>query len=136
MTDIDFAPDSDQDVERMVRVLTGYRDAADGLSQADMETALKVGKMKLFTATNSDAFYADAGMGQALVGCTAIYAKAAVENHSVSSWSIGDQRVQTGAFNNPADAQYEQWSELVRTGLQASDETEMFRPTNTAGYVG
>ena len=132
----DFAPTSDTEAYELVRALTDYDDTDDELTQSSLDTHLRVAKLNLYNEVGSKEFYEDPGLGQALVAATAIYAKAAVENYSVDRWSVGDTEIDVGAFNNPESAQFQQWAELHATGLEASDATPDYSPSNTTGYIG
>lgn len=130
------APQSDPEAKRLVRTLTNYDDTEDELTDASLQGHLDIAKLELYNEVGTDAVYSDAGLGQALVAATAIYAKAAVENYSVSSWSVGDMNVSAGAFKNPENAQFMKWGKLHAGGLQSSDKTPTHAPRNTAGYIG
>jgi len=146
MTDTpEFAPRTDDEVRDMVRTLTNYDDAGDELPEAALDNHLRVAKMALYNEVGKlprpkgggeRSFYADSGLAQALVGATAIYAKAAVENYSVAGWSVGDMNIRAGAFDNPENAQFMFWGQLHADGLRASDATPVHAPENTANYIG
>ncbi len=133
---VSFAPTDDGDVKGLVRdALTGYSDSVDEVPSDVLDTQLRMAKLELYNYTGSDAFYSDAGLGQALVGATAVYSKLSLENYSVDSWRVGDTEIDTGSFNNPREAQYEQYVSLVQQGLAASDVTSGRAPSNTSGYI-
>lgn len=132
----DFAPDSDSDVRRYVRALTDYDDSPDELQQIELQTQMDIAKLDIYNDVGSDKFYTDAGLGQALIATTAIYAKAAVENYSISGWQIGDQQIDVRGVSDGTDVQFQRWATLAATGLQASDATPDHTPTNTSDYIG
>jgi|APHM01.1.fsa_nt_gi hypothetical protein len=131
-----FTPTSDEEARDFVRTLTNYDNTVDELPEAALDSHLRVSKMALYNEVGVQDFYKDAGLAQALVAATAIYAKAAVENYSVSGWSVGDINIQTSAFDNPEGAQFQFWGELHANGLRASDKTPTHAPRNTAEYIG
>ena len=132
----DFAPTHDGEARTMVRTLTGYDDTNEELSSEALDSHLRIAKLQLYNDVGAESFYDDAGLGQALVAAAAIYAKASIENYSVDRWSIGDTEVDVGAFNNPEGAQFVRWAELHANGLQSSDVTPDYAPSNTSGYIG
>ena len=128
----EFVPTSKRDVQDMVRAVTDYDERT--LSQTTLDKHIEIAKTVLYTRTSSDAFYTDAGLGQALVFATALLVKAAVENYSVTRWNIGDQYIDAGT-DGTSDQQLQQWNSYVREGIRRSDETPT-GPRNSADYIG
>ena len=133
-----FTPTSDAEAKSLVRALTDYSDNADELPEGRLQSHLDIVKMELHNHADVDEadIYADAGLAQALVAGTAIKSKIAVENYSVVRWRIGDQEIDTAAFNNPENAQLETWHQMHSDGLRASDQTSAYAPSNSVGYIG
>jgi len=118
---IDEAPSSRADVKAYVRGLTDYSDTPDELPETALDTLVDLAKLKIANKVDGADFYVDSGLGQALVGTTAILAKERVENYSISSWSVGDQSVTVDSTSN--DSQLESWNDLVLEGMAASSAT-------------
>jgi len=117
----EFAPSDQNDVVDYVRGLTDYDDTPDQLPSTALETLIDLARLRIYNSVGSKQFYADAGLGQALVATTAILAKERVENYSIASWSVGDQSV-TVEGSGTAE-QFNDWNDIVLEGLQASDAT-------------
>jgi len=135
-----YAPTSDAAVIERVRAETGYADTPDELPQATAQTLVQDAKMRLNAAVQSrleaNTFYDDIGLVEALIGVTAIKAKAHVENVSVASWDFGDGRVETRTSDGESlqTAQYEQ---MVADGLANANVGPRTRSiTNTHDYIG
>lgn len=135
MSTPDFVPTSDRDVKQYVRVLTDYDENPDEYPEPQLDAAIEIAKLELYNRVDDDSFYSDSGLGQALVAGTAIIAKLGVENYSVTRWRIGDQEMETTGFQNPEQAQLSNWNEMVKSGLQSSDATPDYAPSNTASYI-
>lgn len=131
-----FVPSDDSAAMSMVRTMTNYDGPADGVDDAALAMQLRLSKTRLYNLTGVEDVYSDSGLAQTLVAATAIYTKAAVENYSIQSWSIGDQQIETGAFDNPESAQFTMWHQLHLEGLRSSDATDSMTPSNTARGVG
>jgi len=127
---------SDSELKTRVRALTGYEDTPDELSGTDLDSLVNAAKHRLAVQTGSENWYSDSAMGMALVGTTCIIAKSAVENYSVSSWTIGDQTIDVNGAGNVEQAQFQQWSQMVATGIRQSGDTKTAVPTNTTDYIG
>jgi len=139
-----YAPSSDADVESMVRAVTGYEDTPDELSSATFGTILDLSKLTLTTETSidddeadNDVWYTDAPLGQALVFVTAIRAKVAVENYSITSWTVGDQTIDVRNAGDAEQVQFDQWMSYVADGISQSDNAEPSSPSpsNTASFI-
>ena len=123
----DHSIDDDSDLKEMVRGLTHYGDNAEELPDSDLETQIRVGKLRLKNKTDIDLtgdepFYSDDGIAQALLFTTCILAKCAVENYSVDRWDIGVAQIEVREAGDADQVQFQQWAELVAEGLHASDE--------------
>ncbi|MDB9247455.1 hypothetical protein PN419_00340 [Halorubrum ezzemoulense] len=128
-----FVPTDDADVREYVRQVTDYNEST--LNKPTLRAKLDIAKSVLYMKTNSDAFYDDAPLGVALVFTTALLAKNAVENYSVTRWNIGNQYIDAGTESSSGDSQIQQWNTFVRMGIRRSDETPT-GPRNTADYIG
>lgn len=131
-----YAPTSDGEVETYVRALTDYDDAADELPISTFGTQLKIAKLRLNNRVNSDDWYSDAGLGQALVACTAIMCKATVENFSIDSWTIGDQSVEAANANPAQSQQLTLWNDMLVEGLDSSRAGADNQLSNSASFIG
>lgn len=132
----DFVPTSDKAVKRLVRTVTDYSDDADQLPEATLDELLDVAKLRLYNEVGADEFYDDSGLGQALVFTVAILAKARIENYSVTSWSIGDQRIDTSGVRDGDAEQFQRWTQMVADGISASDDGGPGAPSSTTEYIG
>lgn len=131
-------PDTDAELKDIVRAETSYEDTADELPSTQLDAIVERAKAKTELETGSDAWFTDNGLGFALAAYTSMRAKAAVENFSLSNYSMGDEQVGF-ASDDPEDSQQiQQWADDVKTGLDASgvDEQQGPTPTNTSGYIG
>ena len=131
----EFVPSHDAETRNFVRALTDYDDNADELPQLLLETQLKICKMGLHNKYDIDDFYADSGITQALVAGTAIKCKLAVENYSVSSWTVGDQSIDVSGVRDTDVPQLQSWQSMYQDGIATSDETASRVPQNTADYI-
>jgi len=134
-----YAPTSESELKTMVRGLTLYDDTADELPNSDLQTQIAVAQMMLKNRTGSEDFYTDSGLGQALVGTTAILAKAAVENYSVDRWSVGADDIDVSNAGDADQMQFEAWNMLINDGIAESDsasKTTTPIPKNSANYIG
>lgn len=130
-----FVPSSEADLHTYVRELTQYEDAPDGLPSDKLNTHIDIAKLRLYNRVDSDKWFTDAGLAQALLGMTAILAKAAVENYSVTSWNVADQEIDVSGMGDEDAAQFQQWAEMVYQGLRNSDATPDYSVSNTANYI-
>lgn len=128
----------DADLKTKVRGLTLYEDTADELDATTLSTQIDIAKLRVKNKTDSDSWYSDDGLGQVLLGVTAILAKNAMENYSVSSWSIGDQVIDVNGAGDRDQSQFEDWNDMVLEGLQATNVTIDTgpSPSNTSSYIG
>jgi len=132
-------PDSDADTLSLVRALTLYEDSTDEVTQSELQTHLRVAKMRLKTKTDSDSFYVDDGLGQALVATTAIVAKAAIENYSVDSWDLGAGSIDVSGAGDTDNAQFNEWAQMAAEGIASSSTVTKTRSAtniNSANYIG
>lgn len=124
----------------MVRGLTLYEDTADELPSSTLDTLVKTAKMRLQNKYGSDSFYSDSGLGQALVGATAIIAKSAVENYSVDRWDVGEGDIDVSGAGDADQVQFQQWARLTAEGVTSSDAVsdDSASPTgiNSSPYIG
>lgn len=132
----DFVPDNDSEVKTYVRTLTDYVDDPDQLPEPKLDNLIDLAKLEIYNKTDSDAFYDDSGLGEALIGATAIMAKARVENYSVSSWSIGDQTIDVQGASDQEAVQFQQWNNMVVNGLESSSASGSGSPSSTTEYIG
>lgn len=133
---IDAAPSDEGDVRDYVRTLTEYSDDDSQLPRKPLQDLTDIAKLRIYNRTGSESFFSDSGLGQALVGVTAILAKARVENYSVSSWSIGDETIDTSGMPAEDSIQVQQWNEMHVEGLQSSSSGGESAPMNTSDYIG
>lgn len=131
-----YSVTSDSELRTRVRALTGYEDTADELSHSDLDEIAAQAKQSIAVEYGTDTWYSDEGIGMALVGTTCIFAKAAIENYSVSSWSVGDQTIDVQGAGQTEQAQFEFWAGLTSTGVQNSSQSNSVAPTNTSDYIG
>lgn len=132
-------PVDEADAKSLVRGLTLYEDSPDELPSDDLDTHIRIAKMRLKTETGSSDFYTDDGLGQALVATTAIIAKAAIENFSVDRWDIGQGEIDVSGSGDTDNAQFGQWAQMASDGIsESSTSTKSSAPTpsNSASYVG
>lgn len=134
-----YAPSTDSEAREMIRGLTLYEDTSDELPQSDLDTQLSIAKMQLKNETGSEDFYSDEGLGQALVATTAILAKAAVENYSITRWDVGSESIDVSGAGDDAQAQFQQWASMAADGVassSSSSKTQSATNINSANYVG
>lgn len=131
-------PKDDTELVQIVRGETGYEDTEDELPQSDMDVVVGQSKARLELRTGSDAYYSDDGLGFALAAYTKMRAKAAVENVSLASYTIGDEQVSFKEADPETNQQLQQWAEDVRVGLDSTDvdSDSGLKPRNTSGYIG
>lgn len=132
----DFAPTDDSDVRSLARTLTQYD--TDELSKDDLDGHIQMSKLEIYNELDieSDDFFTDSGLGQALIASTAIFAKLAVENYSVTRWQVADQEIETDGMSDEESGQLQRWGDLYQSGIRKSDLSSSSGPTNTAGYIG
>lgn len=131
-------PSDRSELKARVRDLTSYDDNPDELPDSQLEGIIDQAMDRVELETGSSAWFSDNGLGFALVAYTCMRAKAAIENVALSGYSIGDEQV-TFASEDPEDsAQYQQWAEDVRVGLDASDKDTHSGPAlrNSTSYIG
>jgi hypothetical protein len=127
MVNYDIADESE--LKSLVRTLTGYDN--NTVSNDDLENHIQIAQLRLTnkvdldTSTSGDPFYDDIGLSQALLFTTALFTKAEVENVSVDSWDVGDVFIETRRAGDDEQAQFQQWAEYVREGIQSSDVTDI-----------
>lgn len=126
----------DADLKTLVRGLTLYEDTARELPDSKLDPQIRVAKMRLANKTDSDSFYTDSGLGQALVGWTCILAKCAVENYSVSQWDVGPANIDVRGAGDAEQVQFNEWAEMVSEGISESDATENTSITFSGGFIG
>jgi hypothetical protein len=131
-------PTDDGELRDAVRADTSYDDTDDELPQSQLDAIVERSKGRMELATGSDAWYMDDGLGFALVAYTCMRAKAAVENISLSSYSLGAEDVEFHHADPDESMQLQQWAEDVRIGLDASDRDDSgnLQMADGAGYVG
>lgn len=131
-------PSNDSELRQRVRDLTSYEDTADELPQTQLEGIVDSAKSRLELETGTDQWYSDDGITFALVAYTCMRSKAAVENVPLASYSIGDEQVSFDGDEPEDSAQYQQWAEDVRIGLDASDadSNQGLSMRNTSSYIG
>jgi len=134
----DIYPTDKQDALTLIRGLTLYEDSPDELTTSELETHLRIAKMRLKTKTDSDNWYSDDGLGQALVATTAIVAKAAVENYSITRWDLGIGEIDVSGAGDEDNAQFSQWASMASEGIAASDNGSALSATNinSGSYIG
>jgi len=133
-----YAPTTDAELHEMVRALTGYADAPDELTAQMLDRQVRLAKLRMATRVDADEgeWFRDGALGQALIGCTAIMAKAEVENYSVSSWSVGDQQIRVNEATQEESSQFQLFNEILNEGLRNSDATASYTLRNTTDYIG
>jgi hypothetical protein len=131
-------PTDDTELKEIVRDETSYENTADELPDDQLGTIIERAKGRMELDTGSSAWYSDDGLGFALAAYACMRAKSAVENFSLSNYSIGDESVSFRDESPEDSQQIQQWAEDVKVGLEASDKDEKVgpRPTNTSGYIG
>lgn len=131
-------PKNDNELKARVRDETSYEDTADELPSSQLDGIVEAAKGRVELETGSDQWYADDGLGFVLAAYTAMRAKAAIENVPLASYSIGDEQVTFDDDTVEDSAQYQQWAEDIRIGLDASSLDDPKGPTlqNSTGYIG
>jgi len=114
---MDIYPTDDADTRQLVRALTQYEDNTDELPRSELDTHIRLAKMRLQTQTDKSDFYKIDGLGQALVATTAILAKAAVENYSVDRWDLGVGTIDVGSAGDADVVQFSEWASMAAEGL-------------------
>lgn len=130
--------ENDATLMSAVRAETQYEDTSNQLPDSDLTEIMKSAKRRVYLETGSKKWYSDEGLGLVLFAYTCMRAKSAVENIPISGYTLGDEQVQTRQADPEDSAQFQQWAEDVRVGLDASDEdsSNAQKITNTSGYVG
>lgn len=131
-------PTTDKELAQAVRAETSYEDTDDELPAQQLDSIISRAKGYMELSTGSSAWYSDDGLGFALVAYTCMRAKAAVENISLSSYSVGAEDVEFHHADPDDNMQMQQWAEDVRIGLDASDKDDSgnLQMADGAGYVG
>jgi len=134
---MDIYPTDDADTRQLVRALTQYEDNTDELPRSELDTHIRLAKMRLQTQTDKSDFYKIDGLGQALVATTAILAKAAVENYSVDRWDLGVGTIDVGSAGDGDVVQFSEWASMAAEGLaDAGLNSNTATNINSAGYIG
>lgn len=131
-----FVPTNDREAATLVRALTDYENTPDELTDANLQQHLKLAKLRIYNEVDSNDFFSDSGLGQALIALAAIHAKLAVENYSVSGFTVGDQQIDVSGVRDADAAQLQIWAEMQADGLAESEFTSTYAPNNTANYGG
>ena len=131
-------PSTDAELKSQVRDITSYEDTQDELPSDQLDGIVDRAKARMELETGSDQWYNDDGLGFALVAYTAMRAKASIENVPLASYSIGDEQVTFDDDDIEDSAQYQQWADDVRVGLDASSLDESSGPVlrNSTSYIG
>lgn len=131
-------PTTDSEVKDAVRSETSYEDTTDELPDSQLSDIIERAKGRMELETGSSAYYSDDGLGFALVAYTCMRAKAAVENISLRSYSLGDTDLTFKDTDPESSMQLEQWAQDVKVGLDGSDLDSSQGPVmkNTSGYIG
>jgi hypothetical protein len=133
-------PEDDLELKEAVRDETSYENTEDELPESQLDGIIErsKGRLQLETGVADGAWYSDRGLGFALGAYACMRAKAAVENISLSSYSLGDEQVSFTNTDPDSSQQLQQWAEDVNVGLDASslDQPQGPTPTNTSGYIG
>lgn len=131
-------PSNDSELRQRVRDRTSYEDTADELPQSQLEGIVDSAKSRLELEASTDAWYSDDGITFSLVAYTCMRAKAAVENVPLDGYSIGDEEVSFDSEEPDDSAQYQQWAEDVRVGLDSSDKdsSTSLKMQNSSSYIG
>lgn len=133
-------PTTDAELIDVVRGETGYEDTEEELPTDRMDVVVErsKGRLQMETAVSDADWYSDDGLGFALGAYACMRAKAAVENISLSSYSIGDEDVTFDTDDPENSQQLQQWADDVAAGLDSSDaDTDTGKqPRNTSGYIG
>lgn len=124
MSTQDFSVTSDSEVTSRVRTITGYDDQPDELPQADLSSLLDAAKSKVYSDSETTAWYSDHNMGEVLVYTLAIISKLRVENYSVKKWSLGNESITTLNANPDEEGQLNFWLDIINNNLDESDETD------------
>jgi hypothetical protein len=131
-------PSTDTELKDKVRAETSYDDTADELPTTQLDELVGQSKAYVELSTGSDAWYRDDGLGFALVAYTCMRVKSAVENISLSSYTLGDEQVSFDTDDPEDSQQLESWADDVVVGLSASNVDDSTRPQirDSANYVG
>lgn len=133
-------PSDDTELTEAVRGETGYEDNSDEVPSSQMDVIVEraKGKLQMRTGVSDGAWYNDDGLAFALVAYTCMRAKAAVENISLGSYTLGQEQVSFDTDDVEDSQQLQQWAGDVADGLafsDADDDTGNL-PRNTSDYVG
>lgn len=118
----EFLPESNSDLKTMVRGVTGYDDISDEFTDSDLDTQIRLAKMRLYNEYETEAWYADSGVTQGLLYLTAILCKCAIENYSTRRWDVGDQSFWSRDLPPEDSMQLQEWTTALNEGLESSDD--------------
>lgn len=116
-----FAPTQDSELKDFVRAITQY--STSDIGSTDLDTQVKIAKMRIKNDVGSESWYSDEGLGQALTYTTCIVTKTSLENAYLDSWSVGDQSMTVRDATEEDSAQLQDWNEAILDGLEASSVT-------------
>lgn len=114
-----YAPTTDPELKEFARQATGYTDT-NKLTTAQLDTLVKIAKMRVKNDVGSEQWYSDEGLGQVLTFTLCIGAKSRMENHYLGQWSVGDQNMSVRDASQEDSAQYQEWNDAILDGLDAS----------------
>lgn len=134
-------PTSDAELRQRVRDKTSYEDTTDELPQSQLDGIIADAKSRIELESGVTSWYTDHGVTVALVAYTCMRAKAAIENVPLASYSVGDEQVSFDDDDIDNSAQYQQWAEDIKVGLENSDEDidggdTSLQMKNTSSYIG
>lgn len=112
---------SDADVKELFRALTLYDDSPDEINSGTLDTQIRAAKIRLSNKVDSDSWYSDSGLGQALLYTTMILGKCAMENYSVSAWDMGGGSIDVSGAGDDEQAQFSEWADAVSEGIRSAD---------------
>jgi hypothetical protein len=129
---------SDNDVYDRVYALTNYADTQEELPQTQLSVLLDVAKNRMENDTQTDKWYVEQPLGDALVAYTCIRAKAAIENFAISGYTMGDEQIQTRNADPDDSQQIQLWADDIQAALNSSsiDSSTSQKVRNTSGYIG
>jgi len=134
---MELYPTDDADAKQLARGLMLYDDTPDELPSTELDTHLRIAKMRLKTKTGNNNFYTLDGLGQALVATTAILSKTTVENYSVDSWDIGVGEIDVSGAGDEDVVQFSQWADMAAEGLTSEGIGQTTATNiNSASYIG
>lgn len=132
-----YSVSDENDLKAKARAITGYADNSDEIPAGDLGTLVEVAQLKVANEADDDSWYSDDGLGQALLYTLCIRMKERAENHSVEAWSFSDNRIQARNASKEDLAQYQNWFEEAKRGLQTSEKLGgKAGIVNTSHYIG